>query len=391
MVKAKGFLKYMLIAGLVFGLFFGMGTGLANLMHSADTEEEVEKPENTEVAEIEEQDGERTNILMLGVDARPGEDHSRSDTMILVSIDPKLDKMAVISIPRDTRIKVKGSSNEKICTANFVGGPDYAKELVEQITSTKIDYYVEMDFNGFKEIIDTLGGVTINVPERMYKPAEGIDLYPGTQKLTGEKALGFVRYRDYQYGDIERTAQQQKFITALADQALKAKTITKIPGLFKHVKKYMDTDLGFTDIVRMVSWAPGFDQDSIITQTLPGYFYDELDEEGNLAQSYWIADKKVAAQLIDKMFAGEEVVAIQASPYPVRPKPQKTNEEEGEQESGDNVLTPEEQARINEQRSKLPSPGHNDNDIEISLPEDNTNPAPVDPTPADPTGPAGYI
>ncbi|MDD2585671.1 MAG: LCP family protein [Syntrophomonadaceae bacterium] len=386
MRKVKPYFRFMLVSGLIFGLFFGMGSGLSNFFHKAQT---VANTDEEETVAEKKQDGERTNILMLGVDARPGETHSRSDTMMLVSIDPKLDKMAVISIPRDTKVKVKGSSNEKICTANYVGGPKYAKQLVEELLDTKIDYYVEMDFKAFTKVVDTLGGVTINVPQRMYKPYEGIDLKSGTQKLNGKQALGYVRFRDYEFGDIQRTAQQQEFIKILADQALQAKTIPKIPKLFKEVKPYLDTDLGFTDMVRMASWAPGFTKESILTQTLPGYFYDVRDEDGNLAESYWVADKKVATELIDKMFAGEAIAAaIQQSPYPVSTPPKKTKTED---ESSENTVTPEEQTRINEERSKLPSPGHEHrgNHAEVNAPvpdtTQNNNGS------GSGTGPEGYI
>ena len=225
MEKLRNYLKFMLAAGLAFGLFFGIGCGVTSFFNASEPDEAV--PVDQEV--VAKQEGNRTNILVMGVDARPGEDRSRSDTMMLVSIDPKINKVAVISIPRDTKVKIKGSSN-RIAAANFIGGPELAVTTVEELLEVKIDNYITADFNGFKEIIDTLGGVTITVPERMYKPSEDIDLNPGTQKLNGRQALGLVRYRDYVTGDIQRTAQQQEFIKALAAEVLKPATITKLPS-----------------------------------------------------------------------------------------------------------------------------------------------------------------
>ncbi|KUG04973.1 cell envelope-associated transcriptional attenuator lytr-cpsa-psr, subfamily m [hydrocarbon metagenome] len=350
MKKTLLYVRYAAGALLVFMLFFTMGSAISVYVKASSTAED-NTPEDLVLVE---EDGERTNILVLGVDARPGDENARSDTMLLISIDPKLDKAAVISIPRDTRVDVPGSPLDKICTANYAGGPEYAVEIVEDFMNINIDYYVEADFNGFKEVIDTIGGVTINVPQRMYKPSEGIDLYPGTQKLDGYKALAFVRYRGYEFGDIERAGHQQEFLIALADELLKPKTITKLPTLIKEVRSFVKTDIGLTQMLRMASWAPGFTSSSIVTQTLPGYFYDVYNAQGVMEQSYWVADREAASSLIDNMFEGKTVAVIKTSPYPVYVPP------------------PEED--VDAERSNLPSPAddtgpgyENDNEQEDEL------------------------
>lgn len=347
MKKSVLYARYIAGAMLVFLLFFGMGSAISayvkasnNGTDSADADQEMM---------LEEQEGERTNILVLGVDARPGEDNSRSDTMLLVSIDPHLDQAVVISIPRDTRVNVPGSPLDKICTANFVGGPAYAVKIVEEFMDLNIDYYVEADFNGFKNIIDTIGGVSINVPQRMYKPSEGIDLYPGLQKLDGYQALAFVRYRNYQFGDIERTAHQQEFLVALADELLQARTIPKLPALLKETRGFVNTNLGIRDMLRIASWAPGFTASSVTAQTLPGYFYDVYNHEGVMEQSYWVADREEATGLLDRLFEGETVAVIQASPLPAYVPPSNEDAQVDEEDPED-------------ERSGLPSPGNNDID-----------------------------
>ncbi len=368
MKKTLFYAKYIGGAVLVFLLFFAMGSAISAYVLTNRTGEE----DPGEETELVEQDGERTNILVLGVDARPGDENSRSDTMLLVSIDPQLDKAAVISIPRDTKVDVPGSPLDKICTANYAGGPEYAVEIVEDFMSINIDYYVEADFNGFKEIIDTIGGVTINVPQRMYKPSEGINLYPGTQKLDGCQALAFVRYRGYEYGDIERTSYQQEFLVALADELLQAKTITKLPDLLKETRSYVKTDIGLSDMLKIANWTRGFTSSSIITQTLPGYFYDVYNDEGDMEQSYWVADQEEAACLLDNLFEGKTVAVIQTSPYPVYVPPQKDESE----------------ADI--ERSNLPSPGHlvdngtESDSTEIDSADQSSDIAEI-------TGPEGYI
>jgi len=393
----KSYLKLMLLMGLVFGLFFGMGAGLTKLMQPPS------KAESKEPVKEEEQypeDEERTNILVLGVDARPGEKNSRSDTILLFSVDPKLDKVAVISIPRDTRIEIQGGYKEKICAANFIGGPEYAVDRVENLMHTNIDHYVLIDFKGFEKIIDIIGGVTIDVPQRMYKPSEGIDLKPGKgQRLNGKDALAFVRFRDYVNGDIDRTHQQQVFIKALAKEVLQPKTITRLPSMIKELKQYVKTDIGFTDMLKMASWAPGFNADSIITQTLPGSFYDEVDGNGNLLKSYWLADEDAAANLLENLFAGKTVAVVQQSPPPLviggpakneedtEPKSvadsERNSEEENATENDEENSESEEPTDyipgLEEQRNNLPSPGHNE---EFELPPTGT---------VDPVGPEGYI
>jgi len=377
----------MIGAGLIFGLCFGIGSGLTSLIVNRTADSNVE-PEGTEEEIMERQDGERTNILLLGVDARPGEEASRSDTMILVSVDPDLNKAAVVSIPRDTKVTIKGAT-EKICAANVLGGPELAVSTVEDLMNINIDYWVEMDFNGFEKIVDTLGGVTVTVPQRMYKPSEGIDLQPGTKKLNGADALGFVRFRDYAMGDIDRTSQQQVFIKALAKEVLQPKTIPKLPKLIKDLNKYVETNMKVTDMLRIASWAPGFKTDAIVAQTLPGSFYDQVDENGYLLQSYWQVDKQQVARLLETMFEGDTVAVVQNTIQTVIPtqnssdsnEDEDKNDEKDKNETNEENLDPEQETARNWERSQLPSPGH-----ETPGPS-----VPVTPPPADPTGPEGYI
>ena len=350
----------MFIAGLAFGIFFALGTGITAIFYHQPAGKE---PKDDPDAVIE---GNRTNILVLGVDRRPGEEHSRSDVMILVSIDPELGKVAVISIPRDTKIDDYKLGIDKICAANYVFGPQMSVKLVEKMLDTNVDYYVEMDFAGFKKIVDTLGGVTVDVPCRMYKPAEDIDLKAGKQHLNGRQALAFVRFRDYVQADIQRTAAQQQFIKALAEQALQARTIPRLPALIKQLGQYVDTDMEITDALRLASWAPGFDSDSVIAQTLPGNFYDVRDDNGTLVASYWQADKDEAGALLDDLFAGKTVAVVQQHMTQTDVIHQDPAADTGEEESPPDELD----------RSQLPSPGHNG---EYPIPE------------ADATGAEGYL
>ncbi len=367
----KPLIKKIILLGLAFGIFFGVGTGLASLFNHYTKIPATTKEE--EKAAIE---GERTNILLLGVDAREGEKHSRADTIILASIDPDLNKVALVSIPRDTRVNIGGSS-DKICVANYYGGPRYTKKVVESLLDTTVDYYVEMDFKGFKKIVDTLGGVNINVPCRMYKPSEDIDLKPGQKKLDGRGALAFVRYRGYTQGDIQRTAMQQTFIKALAAEVLQAKTIPRLPKLIRELNDYVDTDMKISDALRLAGWAAGFESDSVIAQTLPGSFYDIRDQWGNLTGSYWVADTGKAKGLLDTMFSGRTVAVVEGVQTESNPVPDDSEAAETEGPTSGNASPGKKYERAN-----LPSPGH---DLINS-------PQPEEPeTQPNPTGPEGYI
>ncbi len=311
MIKAKMYFRIMLAAGILFGFFFALGAGIGEIFHRL-------LPASAEAEDAQSQgfliEGERTNILVLGVDARPGQNntHARSDTMLLVSLDPNLKKVAIVSIPRDTRVKLNGST-DKINSASVYGGPELATKLVGEMMSIKVDYYVEMDFSGFKNIIDTLGGVDIDVPQRMYKPSEGIDLQPGQQHLDGSQALGFVRFRDYTYGDIDRTQAQQQFLKALSKEVLQAKTVTRLPSLVNELHQCIYTNISISNMLKLAAWAPAFSPEGIYSQTLPGSFYEERDAYGELTASYWVVDQKLAVQVLDALFAGQTLNVVEGS------------------------------------------------------------------------------
>lgn len=305
----KSLLKKTCMLAIVFGLFFGVGCGVIGLLAPNSQTVATDSAAETKI-----DDSKRTNILLLGADARSGETISRSDTIILASIDPKLNKAALVSIPRDTKISGSAAGGmDKINAANVTGGPELAVEKVEELMNEKIDYYVEIDFEGFKNIIDALGGVTIDVDQKMYKPSEDINLKPGLQTLDGAGALAFVRFRDYPMGDIERAEHQQAFLKALGQEVLKPSTIIKLPTLVKEIQANVKTNLGLKYMLKIASWAPGFTSESIVAQTLPGSFYNQRNAQGELTASYWIADKTKTATLLDTMLNGQTVAVVQGS------------------------------------------------------------------------------
>ena len=268
--------------------------------------------EESELVTPTDASGSRLNILLMGLDARPGERTSRTDALVLASIDPNLRKIALVSIPRDTRITLKGSP-EKINAAYFRGGAESAVDAVQELMEIKIDHYVAMDFQGFANVIDAIGGIEIDVPIRMYKPSEDIDLQPGLQVLTGYESLGYVRFREYATSDIERAAHQQEFLISLSKEIYKPENLIRLPQLAKIVKTNVKSDLIFVELLRIVAWIPLFDHDCIIVQTLPGSFYDERNSYGKLTNSFWAADQNCTKDLVDNLFAGQEFDVFQAA------------------------------------------------------------------------------
>jgi polyisoprenyl-teichoic acid--peptidoglycan teichoic acid transferase len=163
-------------------------------------------------------------VLIMGSDRRPGETNARTDTLILARIDPDEKRATLVSIPRDTRVEIPGHSTTKINAASALGGPELAIRTVAGFTGLPISHYIEMDFEGFKEIVDALGGVTVAVPHAIDDPlAANYDIRyqsipAGVQRLSGAHALTFVRSRAYPEGDLMRIQNQQAFLRALVSR-----------------------------------------------------------------------------------------------------------------------------------------------------------------------------
>lgn len=252
----------------------------------------------------------RMNVLLLGIDARKGETVGRSDTVILASVDTKTKQMALLSIPRDTRVNIPGHGWDKINSANLYGGPEKSMKVVSDLLGQPVNYYVLTNFNGFKDIVDALGGVTIDVERNMYHddPDDGgayrINLKKGVQRLDGDKALQYVRYRNYELGDIDRTKYQQKFLMALAKEMLQPSTITKLPRLVPEINSYVKTNLTIDGMISMAQAARKLEDGNILTQTLPGR---PVDIDGG---SYWGVDPNEARKTMAMLFNGETVTSI---------------------------------------------------------------------------------
>lgn len=273
-----------------------------------------------ESVQTKEAKGKNINILLMGIDARNAKENSRSDTMILASLDTTTQQVVMISIPRDTRIKNSSGHYDKINSINLVDGPQAACRQVSDILNVPVDYYVVTNFGGFGDIVDALGGVHINVESNMYHadpvyPELAINLKKGYQYLNGQQALAYVRYRGGPTADIGRTENQQKFIKALAAEMLQTKTILKLPQLIPQLYKNVNTNLPLQDMVYLGKMAQKIDMNNIITLTLPGYFL----HDNATGASYWEADKKIASTLIEDLKKGATIQVVQEAPPSAQP------------------------------------------------------------------------
>ena len=207
------------------------------------------------------------NILLLGADSRTKSDPGRTDTMILVRLDPATKHIRLLSLPRDTRVTIPGHGVNKLNQASSGYYRDGGTSLlVDTITTDllpglRIDYTVKTDFAGFAAIIDALGGVTIDVEERMlYKAVDVlIDLQPGVQHLNGEQALGYARFRMDAVGDFGtwsgedhgRVERQKKLLAAVIDQTKDVRTLLRLPAVIRAVQAAVTTDMSFNVMARI--------------------------------------------------------------------------------------------------------------------------------------------
>jgi len=229
----------------------------------------------------------KSTIMIMGVDER-ADDVGRSDTLMVATIDPKLDQAALLSIPRDTRVKIKGHGYDKINAAYAYGGERLTQSTVEDFLGVNMDHYIIVNVKAFQRIIDALGGVDIDVEKRMYyeDPWDDdggllIDLRPGLQHMDGKTAVTYVRYRDEE-GDIGRIKRQQAFMKACMDKVTSPTIITKLPSVISEVFESVKTDLSVRQLLEFAGSLSKAKNNGLKTEMVPGR---PLYIEGI---SYWI-------------------------------------------------------------------------------------------------------
>jgi LCP family protein required for cell wall assembly len=199
---------------------------------------------------------ESLNVLVLGVDRRPeaaDATGTRSDTMMLVRLTPQTGQVKLLSVPRDLLVEVEPGVEDRINQAYAYGGIEQAKAVVENLTGIPIDRYAIIDFGGFEEVIDALGGITLKVEQPIQVGIEGHRVYipAGTQELDGLEALAYARYRGAPCGDLDRIEHQQQLVAALREEALQWNTVTELPRIVKIMHENVETNVGIVQAISL--------------------------------------------------------------------------------------------------------------------------------------------
>lgn len=194
------------------------------------------------------------NILVLGVDARP-EDGSggtarRSDTIMLVRILPDSGVVKLLSVPRDLLVEVEPGVEGKINAAFARGGVSQTISAVENYADVPIDRYAIVDFEGFEAVVDDIGGVRLDVETGDLPPNARLKR-EGLQRVNGQRALLFARYRGSDGGDLDRIERQQELVAALRSQALRWNGVRRLPRAAVTIEKHVETDMGVQDVVAL--------------------------------------------------------------------------------------------------------------------------------------------
>lgn len=307
---------FMLAAGAFALTYVKANEGQANNDNSEDTEIEVKDTSQKEDENKEEpidplqkaiEDSERLNILLLGLEG------PRTDTIMFASFDPKTKKVDMISIPRDTYFHRAGYDAKDERKINAVYGDAGVKGTMGAVKNilggVPVHHYVKVTYSGVNKIVDSLGGVEVDVPFHMHyedpydKPPLVIDIPEGRQTLRGEQAIQFLRFRKgndgepgYPDGDIGRIKAQQKFIKSAINKSLSY----RLPIVAATVLKYVKTDMLSADVLLSVNDALGIKLDDITITTLPGrsQYIDGV--------SYFIHDPAKVEEMIMKMYNVKE-------------------------------------------------------------------------------------
>ena len=239
----------------------------------------------------------RILVLVMGADRDYGtkgervDSAGRSDTMILADLDLKGGKAHLISIPRDTEAEIPGRGPHKINAAYAYGGADLSRRTVENLIGVKVDHTVAVDLDAFREAVDAIGGVDVNVDKPLKYTDHWanlrIDIPAGPNHLDGEHAMQFVRFRHDAMADIGRVKRQQDFMRALRQAMKKPSAITAWPGVVQAVASHTETDLTPAQMIALGRFTKSLPEGALTTETLPGAFH----------RSGWRPDKEALKHL----------------------------------------------------------------------------------------------
>ena len=279
-----------LVAGICFRLYRTFNINSGDILNSIEKDVDINNPN---YANLKEQG--KFNLLLLGEDNVEGS--RRSDTILFITVDIDDRNIKILSLPRDTRVRIPGHGMQKLNHAFAYGGQDLLKATVEKYLGEPILYYVIVDYKSFPAVVDSFGGVEIDVEKRMrYVDRAGhldINIQPGLQTMDGETALHYVRFRKDAMGDIGRVHRQQKFLKALLKRAYTPSILIRIPEITSNTMKFIKTDMSPTLALQLASFMKKeLKRENIYFSTLHGQpaIIDKL--------SYWMGDVERAKTFI---------------------------------------------------------------------------------------------
>ena len=266
---------------------------------------------------------ERVNILLMGIDRRPGEAFiSRTDTMMVMSIDPVGETISILSVPRDLYVLIPGHGRDRINTAfvygsagnNPIGGAALAMQTVEYNLGVRLNHYVMVDFSAVIKGVDALGGIDVYVPRDLSDPTypdmdygyDPLFIPAGMNHLDGATALKYARTRHVD-NDFGRAQRQQQVILAAREKALGLglpSLISRAPVLYQQLEQGIRTDLSLDQLVRLATLASDIPSDNIRNDVLDYDYVESFRTEAGAQVLILVNDK--AAPLIQDMFYDEQ-------------------------------------------------------------------------------------
>jgi LCP family protein required for cell wall assembly len=268
------------------------------------------------------QGDERISVLLLGIDQRCEETGpTHSDSIMLVTMDPMGLTASVLSFPRDLWVHIPDFGSDRINQANYLGevyeypggGPALAKETVSNLLGVPIDYFVAINFDAFVEVVDIIGGITVDVPETIsdfkypdrcygYDP---FNIEAGVQQLSGAEALKYARTRATFGGDVDRAARQQSVILAARDKVLQFELMPQLlaqaPALWQTSQENIRTNLKLDELVQLALLAQNIPQENISTAVIDyNYVYNQITPDG---RQVLVPIHSNIRQLRDSLFA----------------------------------------------------------------------------------------
>lgn len=223
------------------------------------------------------------NVLLLGADRRPWDQQFRTDTIILVTLNPELGRVNITSFPRDLYIPIPGMGMGRINTAWTYGGYPLLKQTFHHNFGIKIDYFALVEFSSFKKVIDDLGGLTVNVSEPVsdYRSGYWVTIPIGMNEMDADTVLWYVRTRKTT-SDIARNRRQQEVLQAIFEKLISMDALRRAPEFYEKYHNSLQTDLALLDVLRWLPFAVKIAETRDIHQYFLTYHhvYDMITPEG---------------------------------------------------------------------------------------------------------------